>query len=494
VTSGRIFTTSIFTIPGSGKFGKNITVNTGVLSNDFNTIYNGKNGNPNYSNNLAANLVSGPVDVATGIPITTPFTFNFDGTFQFRAPRNYLGTVTFAYQPYDFITGEQGTVTTVTLNVTGPIRRLALGADAGGSPRVIVYDKSTNFRIFDFLAYDPSFTGGVRVATADLNGDGTDDIITAPGKGGGPNIRVFDGTTGQLIRDFMAYDPSFTGGLNISAGDTDFDGFEDIIVGADAGGGPHVKVIAINKFIEPVTIQDFMAYELNFSGGVRVSAGDVNGDGTVSVVTTPGFGGGPRIKAFNVSTQGTAFVIRDFFAGDANGGQGANIAIGDFNGDYTDDFAVGTGAGNPSVNIYDGKSLFKFGSFVPGQQPAVKNLQSVTTGPQTGLITSASLNPNSSQFTTPEQSSLVRPASLIPGALAGTQPVTPSSKLTGYTGGARISVVYSNQDDFADLIVVSGPSDFPRMRIFSGKDATTLADLTEFDGTFYGGMWAASHF
>jgi hypothetical protein len=84
----------------------------------------------------------------------------------------------------------------------------------------------------------------VRVAVADVNGDGMPDVITAPGPGGGPDIRVFDGRTGALIQEFMAYDPNFTGGVYVAAGDVNGDGKADIITGADAGGGPHVKVFS----------------------------------------------------------------------------------------------------------------------------------------------------------------------------------------------------------------------------------------------------------
>ena len=92
-----------------------------------------------------------------------------------------------------------------------------------------------------FFAYDPAFSGGVCVAVGDVNGDGKPDIITGAGAGGGPHVEVFD-LTGHLENEFFAYDPRFTGGVNVAVGDLTGDGQGDIITGAGAGGGPHVKV------------------------------------------------------------------------------------------------------------------------------------------------------------------------------------------------------------------------------------------------------------
>lgn len=102
-------------------------------------------------------------------------------------------------------------------------------------------DGSFRLRI---IAYDARFTGGVRVAMGDVNGDGVPDVITAPGPGGGPDIHVYDGKTGKLMNQFFAFAPNFTGGCFVAAGDVSGDGHADIIVGADAGGGPNVVVFS----------------------------------------------------------------------------------------------------------------------------------------------------------------------------------------------------------------------------------------------------------
>src|SRR5262249_55120877 len=149
---------------------------------------------------------------------------------------------------------------------------------------------------FDFLAYAPTFLGGVRVAVGDVNGDGVPDILTAPGAGGGPLVKVFSGTDLALLRSFDAYDEAFPGGLYVAAGDVNGDGRADIITAPDVGGGPLVRVF---DGASGVLTLAFNAYDPTFTGGVRVAAGDTNGDGKAEIITGPGFGGGPLVKVFN---------------------------------------------------------------------------------------------------------------------------------------------------------------------------------------------------
>ena len=120
---------------------------------------------------------------------------------------------------------------------------------------------TTGAPLASFFAYDASFTGGVRVAAAGSK------VITGAGPGGGPHVRAFEADGTPTATSFFAYDASFTGGVYVSAGDVDADGSADIVTGAGAGGGPHVQVFSADG---TNTLASFFAYAPAFTGGVYV--------------------------------------------------------------------------------------------------------------------------------------------------------------------------------------------------------------------------------
>ncbi len=212
------------------------------------------------------------------------------------------------------------------------------------APLVRIFDRNGTLE-YEFMAYSPNFRGGVNISAGDVDGDGVAEIITGAGNGGGPHVRVFN-SKGAVKDQFMAYSPNFRGGVNISAGDVDGDGVAEIITGAGNGGGPHVRVFNSKGAVK----DQFMAYSPNFRGGVRVAVGNVNNNNLFEIVTSPQVGGGPHVRIFNKSGN----LVSQFFARDKNEQNGIDIAVGDVNGDGLEQIIIAPGAGlAPEVRIFN---------------------------------------------------------------------------------------------------------------------------------------------
>jgi membrane-associated phospholipid phosphatase len=268
---------------------------------------------------------------------------------------------------------------------------IAFGADAGGLPYVRLFDPASNSQVRAFLAYDPSFKGGVHVAEADVNGDGIPDVVTAPGAGGGPHIKVFDGRTGALLSQFFAYAPSFAGGVSVAVGDVTGDGKPDIITGAGAGGGPHVRVFDLAGNLE----EQFFAYDASFTGGVNVAVGDTAVAGKGDIITGAGAGGGPHVKVFD-GNSGTT--LASFFAYGAGFSGGVSVSAADLSGTGVADIITGAGpGGGPHVKVFNGtgglqSQFFAFdAAFTGGVRVGADD---VTGAAQPDIVVAAGLNGN----------------------------------------------------------------------------------------------------
>jgi hypothetical protein len=236
---------------------------------------------------------------------------------------------------------------------------LAFGAAPGGQPLVEVF-RFDGTSLGRFEAFESSFRGGVRAAAAELDGNAnTLEVITAPGPGGGPIVRVFQIDLLTLARtelvSFFAFNPDFRGGLNVASGNVAGpDPRQEIIVAADSGGGPRVRVLNYaNNTVStaPGPLGDFFALNVEFHGGVRVAAGELDGnalDGDELIVAA-GPTGGPRVQVF----RSDGVVLADFFTyrPDFQGGvQAAYMTVGFTGRVQIDALALDPSQRNPALN------------------------------------------------------------------------------------------------------------------------------------------------
>ena len=258
--------------------------------------------------------------------------------------------------------------------------RFSYFAVAGVPGRVQVRRDNDGSLLAEFQPFGAAYTGGVCVATADVNGDGYKDLVVAATVGN-PDVRIYDGkalATGtfepanpsaSLLAQFFAYGLNFNIGANVAAGDIEHNGYADIVTGATAG-NPDVHIYR-GKDIAQGTfnpngkslLAHWFPYALQFNVGANVAVGDVNGDGYADVVTGATTGN-PDVRVYSGQdlAHGTfnpigKSLLAQFFAYGLNFNVGAFVAVGDTSGSGFGDIITGASAGNPAVHVYSGQAI-----------------------------------------------------------------------------------------------------------------------------------------
>ena len=263
--------------------------------------------------------------------------------------------------------------------------RIAVAPESGSPPTVRVFTNSGSEVVASFDAYDSTFTGGVRLTMGDVDGDGEEEIVTVPGPGGGPQVRVFD-LEGNLESQFYVFEVTLRSGLYVATGDIDGDGIEEIAVSTDVGGS--ARVALFDKGGEQLeSISPFS--DITGARSVRIAMGDVDGDESDEVIVTLGEGHEPRIRVYEPDGE----FVSEFLAYASTYDKGVFVAAGDLDGDGDDEIVTGTdNGGGPQVQIFDGEgtwlgTFFAYDSaFRGGVRLSVGNLSS---WPGASIITAA---------------------------------------------------------------------------------------------------------
>jgi uncharacterized delta-60 repeat protein len=303
----------------------------------------------------------------------------------------------------------------------------------------------------------PGYSGEVRVATADVNGDGVPDVVEVTGPGAPTRMAVVDGKTHQPI--VPATDPfgdaNFAAGAYVTAGDISGTGRADWAVTPALTGGPRVVIFQlladgtfdITSASQPSLVANFFGIgDPGFRDGDRVALGDVNGDGVLDVFSIAAFNGGPRTALYDgkdvlvarAAGRDPNKLVNDFYAsadGTDAGRGGRSIAVGDFSGDGVADLAVTgdnlLGTGN-QVTIFNGADLVA--GKVPGFGAGKLISFTVSGQPGSALVSLAAVDADGDNL-----------ADLVVGSGAG-QP----SKVRTYLGSTKTATP-SGEPTFTDL-------------------------------------------
>jgi hypothetical protein len=236
---------------------------------------------------------------------------------------------------------------------------LVTGAGESGAAHVRTWGPNGLPRS-SFFAYPDGFYGGVRVATARPGATGPELIVTGAGPTGGPHVRTFS-ENGTPVAGLFAYDGGFRGGVYVAGGNVDTAPGDELITGAGSGGGAHVRVFKPDG--QPVA--GFFAYPDGFYGGVRVAAGDLDGDTGAEIVTGAGPGGGSHVRVWKMIGNSLT-PVSGFFAYPDGFHGGVYVGVVRLD-DGSNGIVTGSGEGGRHVRVFRADGTPYAGIFVSSQ-------------------------------------------------------------------------------------------------------------------------------
>ncbi len=168
------------------------------------------------------------------------------------------------------------------------------------APEIQIIDYSTREVQESWMAFDESYSGGVEAVVGDVGGDGIDEVIVAQSGGHDAHglIRIFR-TDGSLIREVPVFaDEVYQSELDLAVGDVDADGKDEVIASFPYNSRSMVYIFDDLLRFDLDTVGAFEAFPRK-AGGAGVTVGNVGGGEEMEIIVTSGAGTSPRVRVFD---------------------------------------------------------------------------------------------------------------------------------------------------------------------------------------------------